>query len=218
MVSKNYKFLNIEFFKRLISVIIFVPICIFPLLYSHYLSVFVYLIFNSVILSELFSMKHNKNKFFIGISMLIASFSFISFLLLLVSKDEMYIKLLEIIFIIWLFDTFSFLGGKLLGGKKLIPKISSGKTYSGLIVGFLFSLIFIESFKYFIVNLSGHSIYFTVIIIIIAFFGDMIASMLKRHASVKDSGNIMPGHGGLFDRFDSFIGVFFLYGTYHLIQ
>ena len=53
----------------------------------------------------------------------------------------------------------------------------------------------------------------TLFIILFAFAGDTVASLIKRYASVKDSGNIMPGHGGLLDRFDSFISVFFLIGV-----
>ena len=62
------------------------------------------------------------------------------------------------------------------------------------------------------------SIYFIALIIVLSFFGDTLVSILKRYASIKDTGNIMPGHGGLLDRFDSFIAVFFVIGTLNLIK
>jgi len=60
-------------------------------------------------------------------------------------------------------------------------------------------------------------IIFTILIVILSFIGDTSVSLLKRYASIKDSGIIMPGHGGLLDRFDSFIMVFFIYGISNLV-
>ena len=125
---------------------------------------------------------------------------------------------LLIILTIWLFDTFSYLGGKIIGGKKLFPKVSSGKTISGLISGVVLTFFLVNITETYIPYLSDTSFLLILFIIISAFFGDMIASLVKRIADVKDSGNIMPGHGGLLDRMDSFIGVFFVFNIFQIIS
>ena len=113
---------------------------------------------------------------------------------------------------------FSYLGGKIIGGKKLFPKVSSGKTISGLISGIVLTLFLVKIIESYISYLSNTSILFVIVIIIFAFLGDMIASLVKRNAAVKDSGTIMPGHGGLLDRMDSFIGVFFVFNIFQIIS
>ncbi|MDC3086628.1 phosphatidate cytidylyltransferase, partial [Pelagibacteraceae bacterium] len=115
-------------------------------------------------------------------------------------------------------DTFSFLGGKIIGGKKLMPSISSGKTQSGLIVGISATLFTFSIYSLTINEFSIKYFLFISIILLFAFFGDMIASIVKRLSSIKDSGSIMPGHGGLLDRLDSFIGVFLFIGILELLS
>ena len=127
-------------------------------------------------------------------------------------------EIIQIILAIWLFDTFSFLGGKIIGGKKLMPSISSGKTQSGLLFGIIATLLSFYIYSLIINDFSLNYLLFIIIIIIFAFFGDVIASIVKRMSSIKDSGSIMPGHGGLLDRLDSFIGVFFFIGIYQLLS
>ena len=131
---------------------------------------------------------------------------------MLLANLEMKLFLIEILLTIWLFDTFSYLGGKIIGGKKLFPRISNGKTYSGLLAGVIFSILIIQIYNSYFEQISLSSIIVSLSIIIIAFFGDVCVSLLKRSVKIKDTGNIMPGHGGLLDRFDSFIGVMFIYG------
>ena len=93
-----------------------------------------------------------------------------------------------------------------------MPKISSGKTLSGLITGVFVTLLLIQLLFYYLEIEYIFSIYYTLYIITLSFVGDTVVSMLKRYASIKDSGRIMPGHGGLLDRFDSFIIVFLILG------
>ena len=138
--------------------------------------------------------------------------SFFLFLFLLITEIVPLFFILATIATIWLFDTFSYIGGKIIGGAKLMPKISSGKTVSGLITGIFMTVLIIQLLFYYLEIEFKFSIYFTISIIALSFVGDTIVSMLKRYASIKDSGKIMPGHGGLLDRFDSFIFVFLIFG------
>ena len=208
---------NKELLKRIVSVFVFVPLIIAPLLLNNYLALIVYLIINSVILFELAKMKNRTNKLVINIFKLAVIFTFFSFLILQITTPIFKILFIKIIVIIWLFDTFSYLGGKIIGGKKLFPKVSSGKTISGLISGVVLTFFLVNITESYIPYLFDTSVLFIIFIIISAFFGDMIASLVKRNAAVKDSGTIMPGHGGLLDRMDSFIGVFFVFNIFQII-
>ena len=212
------KLFNKELLKRIVSVLVFVPLIITPLLLNNYLVLIVYLTINSIILFELAKMKNSTNKLVINIFKLAVIFTFFSFLILQITSPIFKILFIKIILIIWLFDTFSYLGGKIIGGKKLFPKVSSGKTISGLISGIVLTLFLVKITESYITYLSDTSILFAIVIIISAFFGDMIASLVKRNAAVKDSGTIMPGHGGLLDRMDSFIGVFFVFNIFQIIS
>ena len=207
-------FFNKELIYRVISVFIFVPIVILPLLFSNFLSIVIYLIFTSLILIEINKMKNKvSDEYIYNVFMLAVIVSFFLFLFLLITEKISIFVLLTTIITIWLFDTFSFIGGKLIGGRKLMPKISPGKTISGLITGVIITLFLIELVIYVSDDLINLTTYFVLYIIILSFLGDAVVSLLKRYASIKDTGGIMPGHGGLLDRFDSFIMVFFVLGT-----
>ena len=126
------------------------------------------------------------------------------------SNNLSFTGFMYIILSIWIFDSFSFLGGNIFKGKKIFPKISKGKTYSGLFSGFL-SLIIINIVFFILMPIESlfYLLLLAVTLGILSFLGDTIVSVLKRASRIKDSGQIMPGHGGLLDRFDSFILVFF---------
>jgi phosphatidate cytidylyltransferase len=103
------------------------------------------------------------------------------------------------------------IGGKIIGGKKLLPKISPNKTFSGLIIGFIFLFIYSVISMIILHNIDYLIILLTIFIGITSFFGDAFESYLKRFLKIKDFGNIMPGHGGLLDRMDAFIMFFFIH-------
>lgn len=107
--------------------------------------------------------------------------------------------------LIWSSDTFAYLTGKFFGKHKMAPKISPKKTWEGFAGGVVLTLVlgfFVE--KYF-PELRGNWMIVGLLVSIFAPLGDLVESQLKRSFAVKDSGNIIPGHGGVLDRLDSFI-------------
>ena len=219
MVNKLKNLFNKNLLLRILSLIIFIPLMLLPIVVSNYLLFMIYIFFNAVILYEIQLMKvdDEKKKLLIIYKALI-TFIFFIFILIKITAVMTAIDLIEIIIAIWLFDTFSFLGGKIIGGKKLIPSISSGKTQSGLLVGITATLFSFYIYSVIVNDFSLKYLLFISIIIFFAFLGDVIASIIKRTSSIKDSGSILPGHGGLLDRLDSFIGVFFFIGIYKLLS
>lgn len=116
------------------------------------------------------------------------------------SKEVFYLFIL-----IWSSDTFAYLAGRLFGKHKMAPKISPKKTWEGFAGGVLLTLIlsfFIQSYSE---EMRGNWIVVGVLVAVFAPLGDLVESQLKRSFGVKDSGNIIPGHGGILDRLDSFI-------------
>ncbi|MBI2344837.1 phosphatidate cytidylyltransferase [Candidatus Dependentiae bacterium] len=109
--------------------------------------------------------------------------------------------------IVFSFDSTAYIVGKLLGFRKIVPHISPGKTVEGFIGGFLGAFIaFYMAIRYQGVTITHHKIFIiTLIVCCIAFAGDVFESFLKRQANIKDSGVILPGHGGFLDRFDAVI-------------
>ena len=113
----------------------------------------------------------------------------------------------------WITDTFAYVVGSLIGKHKLIPEISPKKTVEGSIGGIVFSMIgtmlyglLISLFtditpNYIVLAIAG------LILSVISQVGDLIASLIKREHNVKDYGSILPGHGGIMDRFDSILSV-----------
>ncbi len=113
---------------------------------------------------------------------------------------------------VWATDIFAYFAGKAIGGAKMAPKISPNKTWAGLIGGVFGSVIVtsILAMPQFSISIfTGISIYMVAIIgIILAIAdqtGDLLISAVKRKYGVKDTGNIIPGHGGILDRIDGLI-------------
>jgi phosphatidate cytidylyltransferase len=108
---------------------------------------------------------------------------------------------------VWAGDIFAFLSGSLFGRHKLYPKISPNKTYEGLGGGILGSIMVALAFALlFIPKLEmGFCVLLGVGLGVLGQLGDFTESMLKRSAQVKDSGSLIPGHGGMLDRLDSFL-------------
>ncbi|MBX9597572.1 MAG: phosphatidate cytidylyltransferase [Burkholderiales bacterium] len=120
-------------------------------------------------------------------------------------------QLISIMAIAWVADTGAYFVGKQFGKHKLAPRISPGKSIEGAIGGLILVIIYLVALKYF--NLADYLITysmafkFAAILTVISIAGDLFESWLKRVGGVKDSGSILPGHGGVFDRIDSLIAV-----------
>ena len=117
--------------------------------------------------------------------------------------------IISIFILIWTNDTFAYIVGKSIGKRKLFEKVSPKKTIEGFVGGVVFAVLasYIIS-KYYIEIVESNTFIWIITALIVSIFGtigDLIESKFKRIAGVKDSGNIMPGHGGILDRLDSVI-------------
>lgn len=122
-------------------------------------------------------------------------------------RDLDFFSIFYLMIIIWVTDSGAFLVGRRLGKKPLAPSISPNKTVEGAVGGVILSVIASVLFR--AIFPVPQSIYPNVLIVVImsiaAQMGDLVESAMKRYYNIKDSGDILPGHGGLFDRFDSLI-------------
>ena len=124
-----------------------------------------------------------------------------------IHKSEGPIFFLFIISICFFTDIGGYTFGKIIGGKKL-SKISPNKTISGTAGSFILSLaplILILNFDFFDLELNYKSLIFCLLISLISQLGDLFVSFIKRKAKMKDTGNLLPGHGGVLDRLDGII-------------
>lgn len=108
---------------------------------------------------------------------------------------------------IWFCDSAAFFGGSAFGKHKLFPRVSPNKSWEGALFGLLFAIVAMVISKVVILNflMWADVIAIGLIVGVIGQIGDLIESLFKRDARVKDSSNIIPGHGGIFDRFDSLL-------------
>ncbi|MFD1614912.1 phosphatidate cytidylyltransferase [Gelatiniphilus marinus] len=214
-------------FQKLIQLKSIVPYFIFILLYSVFgswqlllntnmgldeatqiltvISIFVQLF----LIKDLFSTK--KIPLFITKRFILSTFYISSafvFLVLIANYQTPYNPniLLGSFILVWVNDSFAYLVGKNFGKQKLFEKISPKKTVEGFLGGLFFSCISSYFIATFTQTLSFTNwLILSIIISVFGTLGDLIESKFKRQASVKDSGIIMPGHGGLLDRLDSII-------------
>ncbi len=111
-----------------------------------------------------------------------------------------------ILFLIWANDTGAYLVGKKWGKHKLFERISPGKTWEGFVGGFILALLVSLLISFYFKDISQWKWFVIAIIItVVGTYGDLVESMFKRNLQVKDSGTLIPGHGGFLDRFDAFL-------------
>lgn len=187
--------------KATFSIILFIILLFFMFLFYFYNFLFI----NEVILLFLVSIffliinKNYKNFFF----------SFTVFLILYLSFNilvqERYLFFL-IICLSFTNDTLAFFSGKFFKGPLIVPKISPNKTWSGTLISSFFIFLLIIFLEY--------ELLFSILISISFFLGDILFSFFKRHQNIKDFSNLLKGHGGILDRFDSIFFPIFLFNIY----
>ena len=197
-----------ELKKRILSSVVLLPLVIIAIIKGSYSFYFLCIITLFISAFEWITMTKNKPYNLIGLIFLLISFY--SFYSLRIIPDNNYSIILIIITICILTDIGGFIFGKILKGPKL-SKFSPNKTYSGAICGLLLSLCSIPFFlTYNFINNNEINliILFFVLVSAISQAGDIIISYFKRLLNIKDTGKIIPGHGGILDRIDGMIFAF----------
>lgn len=114
--------------------------------------------------------------------------------------------ILGLLILTWSNDTAAYLVGSRFGKIKLFPGISPKKTWEGTVGGAVITILIAILTSFFFIDCTMNQwIVLAIIVVIFGSVGDLVESMLKRSYGIKDSGNLLPGHGGLLDRFDAFI-------------
>ncbi|CAM4032912.1 phosphatidate cytidylyltransferase [Lederbergia lenta] len=153
-----------------------------------------------------------KNRFTfddVGSSLFSVLYIGIGFYFIVLTREAGLVYLLYALFVVWVTDSGAYFIGKAIGKRKLWPDISPNKTVEGFIGGIVAALAVAILFAVF-TNIQIPLFKLMLITIVLSIFGqigDLAESALKRHYGVKDSGNIMPGHGGILDRCDSWLFV-----------
>tara|TARA_A100000164_G_C21765453_1_gene703698 strand:+ start:260 stop:913 length:654 start_codon:yes stop_codon:yes gene_type:complete len=203
-----------ELSKRFFSSVLLLIIIYLSLLHSIFLFIFLSLIsfFSLDEFVKIFKKMFKNNKLLVSlmISILLVYMFFFSFLIwsyLIPYNEEKTISLIFILLICSLTDIGGYLVGKTIGGKKFY-KISPNKTYSGVVGSFILPLIICYFFKIYFNNQFTFSLNVITVVILVSFIsqvGDLLISFLKRKAKIKDTGSILPGHGGVLDRIDGIL-------------
>ena len=194
-----------EFIKRIVSSIIIIPLAFYFIIQGSFMMIFFTLICFIIAAFEWHMMSKKKSYYIYGFLFLI--FSFYTFY-------ELSTELISIFYVVIICsstDIGGYVFGKIFKGPKL-TKISPKKTYAGMIGGYFLSLIIISV----TINFIGFEItpilfLLTILISTVSQLGDILISYFKRLSKIKNTGKLIPGHGGLLDRIDGMIFAFHIY-------
>ena len=192
--------------KRLISGLIYILIMWYGVSYElSYILLFSTL--GILSLYEMWKLRRNKSKI-IAFSFIIIPFILIQFIGNSNFNENIFNPsiVLFMLLLTWTFDSFAFLLGVKFGKNKIAPKISPKKSWEGFFGGYIFTII-ISYFTYSFFNFEEIKtpLIISIILPVTATTGDLTISFYKRQAKVKDSGTLIPGHGGILDRMDAFM-------------
>lgn len=156
----------------------------------------------------------SKNRFSFddaGVLLLGGLYAGLGFRFMMLARAESLWMMFYALLIVWITDSGAYLIGRKIGKNKLAPHISPNKTWEGSIGGSLSAVVIVGAYLYFVQGAFPYSfstmLLWTLVFSVGGQLGDLIESAFKRHYGVKDSGKILPGHGGILDRFDSLLFV-----------
>ncbi|MCD4837351.1 MULTISPECIES: phosphatidate cytidylyltransferase [Neobacillus] len=204
--------------------LLFLWVLLFPPQYENYFNEFYYSKTELGIACILLLLAYTvitKNRFTFeeaAFSLLSAIYVGIGFYFFMEAREAGLVYILYSLFLIWATDSGAYFVGKAMGKKKLWPEISPNKTVEGSIGGIVCAVLVAIIFSL-LTDINATTISLIGITIVLSIFGqigDLVQSAYKRHFGVKDSGNILPGHGGILDRFDSLLFVLPLLHFFHL--
>ena len=114
--------------------------------------------------------------------------------------------IIYLLFLVWAADIGAYLAGKTLGRRKLLPQVSPGKTIEGSLGGLMLAIV-VSIFGYYFLPVASITLWLILAIttVVVSVIGDLFVSVLKRRCGLKDTGKLIPGHGGVLDRIDSLI-------------
>ena len=199
--SKNYFFLILVLFfvwtpkNLLINNYLIIITCVVSLISSIYCTSLLFLKRN---------FKFSEINFFFSLLQITSSFFF---MVQIHEHGKVFSPLYLFLFFssTWINNIFAYLIGSKFGKNKILEEISPNKTWEGFFGGFFASLIFVYLMEYYFNLFNSYWIVLGTIIPVLSLIGDLLQSLYKRRAKLKDSGNIIPGHGGAYDRMDSVI-------------
>ena len=196
-----------ETIKRILSSIILIPIVLFFIIKGSFL--FNFFIFICFLITTYEWLKLSKNNLLKLFGTIFIVISFYTIFNIRNEFDRDYYHLLLVVIICVSTDIGGYIFGNIFKGPKL-TKISPKKTYSGVIGSFLLSLIFTNLFLDFLSNVetfefTKEMFLFILLVSLVSQIGDIIISYFKRKSKIKDTGTIIPGHGGILDRIDGMI-------------
>ena len=144
----------------------------------------------------------------LGVVYVALPLSLLTFLAFDTNNQYSYHLILSLFILVWLSDVGGYFAGVNFGKHKLLERISPKKTWEGVAGGLVLCIVGAYILSQFLPTMNIYMwLVLGVLVSISSIIGDLIESMLKRSANIKDSGNVLPGHGGILDRFDSVLFV-----------